>query len=207
MVWVKSGVQLMVWSEVVCVGVARQLSLPQGQANLMSKCRIIPVPAPFLVIFGLVTHNGGSSTWRLPELPEDVLKVEVKITSLLRSRLVGPVPGVLPTFLGCNSFCFSTGVNWSNLASEKCMSIMWVCLSTSDWGTSPFWHLSKVWGPCPQSCLHGKLLPPRPPLATEATCLDLGSSWVIGWIFCALEFYISILNRVKISKISMVCIY
>ncbi len=35
---------------------------------------------------------------------------------------------------------------------------------------------------------------------------NLSSPWVIGWIFCALEFYISVLNRVKVSKISMVCV-
>jgi hypothetical protein len=35
---------------------------------------------------------------------------------------------------------------------------------------------------------------------------NLSGSWVIGRIFCVLEFYISILNRVKVSKISMVCI-
>ncbi len=28
---------------------------------------------------------------------------------------------------------------------------------------------------------------------------NLSGPWVIGWIFCALEFYISVLNRVKVS--------
>ncbi len=35
---------------------------------------------------------------------------------------------------------------------------------------------------------------------------NLSGPWVIGRIFCALKFYISILNRVKVSKISTVCI-
>jgi hypothetical protein len=35
---------------------------------------------------------------------------------------------------------------------------------------------------------------------------NLSGPWVIGWIFCALEFYISVLNRVKVSKIGMVSI-
>ncbi len=35
---------------------------------------------------------------------------------------------------------------------------------------------------------------------------NLSCPWVIGWIFCVLEFYISILNRVKVSKIGMVSI-
>jgi hypothetical protein len=35
---------------------------------------------------------------------------------------------------------------------------------------------------------------------------NLSGPWVIGWILCVLEFYISILNRVKVSKISTVCI-
>ncbi len=33
---------------------------------------------------------------------------------------------------------------------------------------------------------------------------NLSGPWVIGQIFCALEFYIRILNRVKISKIGTV---
>jgi hypothetical protein len=33
---------------------------------------------------------------------------------------------------------------------------------------------------------------------------NLSGPWVIGWILCALEFYISILNRVKVSKIGTV---
>ncbi len=33
---------------------------------------------------------------------------------------------------------------------------------------------------------------------------NLSDPWVIGWIFCALEFYISVLDRVKVSKISKV---
>ncbi len=35
---------------------------------------------------------------------------------------------------------------------------------------------------------------------------NLSGPWVIGWIFCALEFYISDLNRVKVGKIGTVCI-
>ncbi len=98
------------------------------RVHLMAKARIITVPAPSLFFSRLVALNGGSSTWCLPKLPKDVLKVEVEATALLRSRLVGPVPGVLPTFLSCHSFCFSAGVSQSNLASELCLSIMWVCL-------------------------------------------------------------------------------
>jgi hypothetical protein len=79
---------------------------------------------------------------------------------------------------------------------------MWVCLSTSAWGTSPFWPLSLVCDPCPWSCLHGQLTPPHPPWATKASCLVFG----IGRVLCALEFYINILNRVKVSKIGMVSI-
>ncbi len=33
---------------------------------------------------------------------------------------------------------------------------------------------------------------------------NLSGPWVIGWILCALEFYTSILNRVKVSKIGTV---
>jgi hypothetical protein len=88
------------------------------RANLTSECGIIPIPAPFQVIFGLVTLNGGVLHLALTQLPEDVLKVKVKATALLRSHLVGPVPGVLPTFLSCHGFCFSAGVNLSNSASE-----------------------------------------------------------------------------------------
>jgi hypothetical protein len=83
----------------------------------MTKFGIIPVPAPFLVIFGLVALNSGVLHLALPELLEDVLKVEVEATALLRSCQVGLVPGVLPTFLSCHSFCFSAGVSRSNLAS------------------------------------------------------------------------------------------
>ncbi len=35
---------------------------------------------------------------------------------------------------------------------------------------------------------------------------NLSGPWVIGRIICALEFYISILNKVKVSKIGMVCV-
>jgi hypothetical protein len=45
--------------------------------------------------------------------------------------------------------------------------------------------------------------------ASTPTASDRGNlcgSWVIGQIFCALEFYISVLNRVKVSKIGLVCI-
>jgi hypothetical protein len=35
---------------------------------------------------------------------------------------------------------------------------------------------------------------------------NLSGPWVIGWIFCALEFYISVLNRVNVSKIGTVSI-
>jgi hypothetical protein len=43
-----------------------------------------------------------------------------------------------------------------------------------------------------------------PPTASNRG--DLSGHWVIGWILGVLEFYISVLNRVKVSKISMVCI-
>jgi hypothetical protein len=35
---------------------------------------------------------------------------------------------------------------------------------------------------------------------------NLSGPWVTGWIFCALEFYISVLNRIKVSKISTVSV-
>jgi hypothetical protein len=35
---------------------------------------------------------------------------------------------------------------------------------------------------------------------------NLSGPWVIGQIFCVLKFYISILNRVKVSKIGTVSI-
>jgi hypothetical protein len=35
---------------------------------------------------------------------------------------------------------------------------------------------------------------------------NLSGPWVIGRIFCALEFYIRVLKRVKVSKIGTVCI-
>jgi hypothetical protein len=156
MVWVKSGVHLTVRYKVVFMGLARQLSSPRGRTwrPRQGLSRFLGLLHPWSSA-GRLLLTAGSSIWRLPELPEDVLKVKVKATALLRSRLVGPVPGVLPAFLSCHSFCFSAGVNWSNSASEKCLLIMWVCLLTSDWGKSPFWHLSEVWGPYPWSCLHG----------------------------------------------------
>jgi hypothetical protein len=35
---------------------------------------------------------------------------------------------------------------------------------------------------------------------------NLSGPWVIGRIFCVLEFYISVLDRVKVSKIGTVCV-
>ncbi len=88
-----------------------------------------------------------------------------------------------------------------NCCGSRCHHCAATARRPSDWGTSPFWLLSKVWGPCPWSCLRGKFPPPRPPRATEAS-----GPWVIGRIICVLEFYISILNRVKVSNIGMVCV-
>jgi hypothetical protein len=35
---------------------------------------------------------------------------------------------------------------------------------------------------------------------------NLSGPWVIGWILCALEFYIRVLNRVKVNKIGTISI-
>jgi hypothetical protein len=88
------------------------VSCPHHEGKLDVQVRDYPGSCP---ISGLTV---GSSTWCLSKLPEDVLKFKVKATALLQSRLVGPIPGVLLTFLSCHSFCFSAGVNQSNLASE-----------------------------------------------------------------------------------------
>ncbi len=44
------------------------------------------------------------------------------------------------------------------------------------------------------------------PAPTMGNRGNLSGPWVIGWVVCALEFHISILNRVKISKIGTVSI-
>ncbi len=44
------------------------------------------------------------------------------------------------------------------------------------------------------------------PVPTAGNRGELSGPWVIGWVVCALEFHISILNRVKVSKIGMVSI-
>jgi hypothetical protein len=42
---------------------------------------------------------------------------------------------------------------------------------------------------------------PAPTVGNRGNLLGL---WVIGWVVCALEFHISVLNRVKVSKIGTV---
>ncbi len=44
------------------------------------------------------------------------------------------------------------------------------------------------------------------PMPTVGNRGNLLGPWVIGWVVCALEFHISFLNRVKVSKIGMVSI-
>ncbi len=44
------------------------------------------------------------------------------------------------------------------------------------------------------------------PTPTVGNRGNLSGLWVIGWVFCALEFHISVLNRVKVSKIGTVSI-
>ncbi len=106
MVCVKSGVHLTVWSEVLLVGLAHQLSLPWGHTWQLRKgfSRFLPHPWSSAA-WSLLT--AGSSIGRLLGPPGDVLKVKVNAQALLRSRLIGPVPGVLPGFLSCHTYCFS----------------------------------------------------------------------------------------------------
>ncbi len=47
-------------------------------------------------------------------------------------------------------------------------------------------------------------IPTSTPTASDRG--NLSGPWVIVWIFCVLEFYISVLNRVKVSKNGAVCI-
>ncbi len=44
---------------------------------------------------------------------------------------------------------------------------------------------------------------PAPTVGNRGSLSDL---WVIGRVFCALEFHVSVLNRVKVSKIGTVSI-
>ncbi len=44
------------------------------------------------------------------------------------------------------------------------------------------------------------------PAPTPGNRGNLSGLWLIGWVVCALEFHISILNRVKVSKIGTVSI-
>ena len=44
------------------------------------------------------------------------------------------------------------------------------------------------------------------PAPTAGNRGNLSGLWVIGQVVCALEFHISVLNRVKVSKIGMVSI-
>jgi hypothetical protein len=41
------------------------------------------------------------------------------------------------------------------------------------------------------------------PVPTVGNRGILSGPWVIGWVVCALEFHISVLNSVKVSKIGM----
>jgi hypothetical protein len=82
---------------------------------------------------------------------------------------------------------------------------MLVCLSTSDWGLGikPLLVFVKGLG-----SLSVVMIAWETPafVSTTSNRGNLSDPWVIGWIFCALEFYISVLNRVKVSKISTACI-
>ncbi len=44
------------------------------------------------------------------------------------------------------------------------------------------------------------------PVPTAGNRGNLSGPWVIGWVVCALEFNISVLNRVKVSKTGTVSI-
>ncbi len=44
------------------------------------------------------------------------------------------------------------------------------------------------------------------PIPTVGNRGNLLGLWVIGRVICALEFHLSILNRVKVSKVGMVSI-
>ena len=46
-----------------------------------------------------------------------------------------------------------------------------------------------------------------PPVPTAGNRGNLSGPWVIGRVDCVLEFHISVLNRVKVSKIGTVSIY
>ncbi len=44
------------------------------------------------------------------------------------------------------------------------------------------------------------------PAPTAGNRGNLSGPWVIGWVVCALEFHISVLNSIKVSKIGTVSI-
>jgi hypothetical protein len=63
------------------------------RANLTSKCGIILVPDPFLVIFGLVALNGGVLHLALTQAARGCARGQDQGNSPF--ALVGPVPGGL----------------------------------------------------------------------------------------------------------------
>ncbi len=116
-IFVKSGVHFGVRSKVLVRGLACQLSLPQGCTLRLRKGFSWFLPQPWSSA-GWLLLMVGSFIGRLLGPPGDALKVEVKATALLQSRLFGPIPGVLPGFLSCHIFCFLAGVSWIHSASE-----------------------------------------------------------------------------------------
>jgi hypothetical protein len=66
-------------------------------------------------------------------------------------------------------------------------------------------HLVFVWGLGSLALVRSTWEIPAP-APTAGNRGNLSGLWVIGWVVCMLEFHISILNRVKVSKIGMVSV-
>ncbi len=163
--WVRVLDHLMVFPPVRSLGMEHH-SLVQDQTFLR-----LPYSRS---LEGWSSFTTGSSTWCFAE-PEKPVKVDATDALRSQSRLVGPVLGVLPGFLSCQSFCFWAGVSHLNSLSLQYLRVMWVCLSTSAWGTKPLWHVSLVCCPYPRPGWCERLPPPHPPQPTEATWRVFGS--------------------------------
>jgi hypothetical protein len=89
MVLVKSGDQQMVRSWVTWSGVAREFSSPRGQ-TLTTKCRVILVPAPNLVISRLVALNSRVLHLALTQAARGCARGQGNSPSVVTSGWSGP---------------------------------------------------------------------------------------------------------------------
>jgi hypothetical protein len=111
MVWVKSGDHDgLVTGYMVRGGKSVIIAM---RVNLTTKCRVIPVPAPILVISRLVALNGRVFNLALSRAARGCARGQGNSPSVATSGWSGP--GGLTN---SHSFYFSAGVSRSNLASE-----------------------------------------------------------------------------------------